>query len=110
MRELADHVERLERKVAKQRRRLDRISADTSRDARAKAKLKPGDFRKERREHDDAGAAAVLASAEREAAEIRRAARRDRERFREELMGLLTRLAPLASEGLADDDDDFEDE
>ena len=107
VRELADQVERLERKLAKQRRRLDRLSVETARDARPKgAKLKPGDFRRVRREQDEAGAAALLADAEREAAEIRRAARRERERFRNELVGLLSRLAPLASEGTVDDDED----
>ena len=73
--ELVERVERLERKVAKQRRRIDRIS-DT-----------PG-----------------TGDAERDADDIRRAARRDREVFRAELEGLLRRLAPLVDD---DDDDDL---
>ena len=60
----------------------------------------------------DLDAAAVIAAAEREAAEIRRAARRERQQFRTELVALLSRLAPLAepSVGADDDDDDDEDE
>jgi hypothetical protein len=74
--ELLDRIERLERKVAKQRRRLDRI----------------------------AGAPASV-DADREAADIRRAARRDREQFRTELEGLLRRLAPLVDDTEDDEDD-----
>ena len=72
--ELVDRIERLERKVAKQRRRLDRISDTPA----------PGD-------------------AERDADDIRRVARDAiREVFRAELEGLLRRLAPLVDDD--DDD------
>jgi predicted nucleic acid-binding Zn-ribbon protein len=81
---LAEQVDRLERKLSKRLRKLDGIAHG---------------------EHEpvsddpavlDDHAAAILATAEREAAEIRRAARRDRDRFREELVELLGRLAPEA--------------
>jgi hypothetical protein len=75
----------LERKLSKRLRKLDGKHADEPVDDGA----------------IDEHAAAVLARAEREAAEIRRAARRDRDRFREELVDLLSRLAP---EPASDDD------
>ena len=102
LRDLADQVDRLERKLTKQRRRLDR----SSRTGRATAKSKPT-----KTKVPDASAvspAEVVAAAEREAAEIRRAARRDRERFREELVTLLSRLAPDEDDDLDDLDDDYE--
>ena len=73
--ELLDRIERLERKVAKQRRRLDRIAG-----------------------------APASADADRDA-EARSAARRDREQFRTELEGLLRRLAPLVDDTEDDEDD-----
>ena len=51
----------------------------------------------------DGSAAEILAAAEREAIEVRRAAREDRDRFREELVGLLGRLEPAADEARDDD-------
>jgi uncharacterized coiled-coil protein SlyX len=71
-----DRIERLERKVAKQRRRLDRVSASP-----------------------------VTGDAEHDADEIRRAARRERDQFRAELAGLLDRLAPVDDDDDLDDDE-----
>ncbi|MDQ1511121.1 MAG: hypothetical protein QOG50_2965, partial [Actinomycetota bacterium] len=90
---LADQVDRLERKLTKQRRKLDgithgdRAAPETKRDE--KRDRRPGAVPA----LDDA-TAEILAAAEREATEIRRAARQDRDRFREELVGLLHRLEP----------------
>jgi hypothetical protein len=77
---LADKVAKLERKLDKQRRRLDRIT--------------------EGRQESEPDAIPEPSAAERKASEIRRAVRRDRERFRDELVELLNRLTPL------DEDDD----
>jgi chromosome segregation ATPase len=93
LRNLGDQVGRLERKLAKQRRRLDRLTGKGN----TSAKYSRGnDARRPARA--EATAHDVLASAEREAAEIRRAARQDRDRFRAELVGLLSRFAPLEDE------------
>jgi chromosome segregation ATPase len=85
---LADQVDRIERKLTKQRRKLDEITHGVPPNAPEKKRNgKQGDGK--------SGAAEdILAAAEHEAAEIRRAARQDRDRFREELVGLLSRLAP----------------
>jgi len=95
VRGLADQVGRLERKLAKQRRRIDRLTG--KRDAPAEY---PRAKKARRATWTEGAAEDVLASAEREAAEIRRVARQDRDRFRAELVGLLSRFAPL------DEDDD----
>jgi hypothetical protein len=73
---LGDQVARMERKLSKQIRKL--------------AKRAPVD---------------TAPAAEREAMEVRRTARADRERFREELIGLLSRLDPPAA--AADENDDY---
>jgi chromosome segregation ATPase len=86
---LADQVDRLERKLTKQRRKLDEI---THADGPARSGKKR-DAKRSAVESVDENAAEILAAAEREATEIRRAARQDRDRFREELVGLLSRLA-----------------
>jgi hypothetical protein len=86
--QLADHVDRLERKLSKQRRKLDEISSGKLGSAPARKRdAQPGSG-------VTPEAMEIVAAAERDAAEIRRAARQDRERFREELVGLLSRLAP----------------
>ncbi len=90
LRDLAEKVGRLERKLAKQRRRLDRLTGKRN----TAAKHSPASDRRHAT-RTEAGAKDLLASAEREAAEIRRAARQDRDRFRAELVGLLSRFAPL---------------
>ena len=92
---LAEQVDRLERKLSKQLRKLAETTHDTGRDT----EHNPGNGVVTPQNEN---AAAIVASAEREAMEIRRAARRDRDRFREELVGLLSRLAPTA-----DDDNDY---
>jgi chromosome segregation ATPase len=97
--DLADRVSRLERKIAKQRRRLDRLTGKRGTPA---GLPRSGDAR--RTPSYDAASHDLLASAERDAAEIRRAARRDREQFRAELVGLLSRFAPVD-----DEYDEFED-
>jgi len=136
---IIQRIERLERKLAKQRRRLDRISKEPRPEENANASAPKGrpasagavdeltrlvtiagatepapSVATARPGTGDADldAAAVIAAAEREAAEIRRAARRERQQFRTELVALLSRLAPLAepSVGADDDDDDDEDE
>ena len=84
---LADQVDRLERKLAKQRRRLDRIAQPTrptsapapTTGSSGQARSRPTPKRLDSTSAGDA--AEVIASAEREAAEIRRAARRDREQL-----------------------------
>jgi hypothetical protein len=89
LRSLAERVGRLERKVAKQRRRLERLTGKRgANDARPK-------HAEHRRTNGNGAVPDVIAAAEREASEIRRAARRDRERFRAELVTLLSRFAPL---------------
>jgi predicted nucleic acid-binding Zn-ribbon protein len=113
LRNLVVQVERLERKVAKQRRRLDRL-ARTGRGgaetvdvaARLKAARPAANHAPTARPAvlGSRATADVIASAELEAAEIRRAARRDRDRFRAELASLLDRLAP-ADDDYEDDDD-----
>ncbi|MGO9873027.1 MAG: hypothetical protein ACLPVY_04435 [Acidimicrobiia bacterium] len=121
-------IERLERKLAKQRRRLDRIS-DTNRpvpEAGAAPGPPPNTARPsaidELAQHlarpepgaaeqlsatsiHDSSAAEVIASARREAEAIRQAARNDREQFRAELIALLSRLAPLSDETEIVDDE-----
>ena len=78
---------RLERKVTKQRKRLDRLTGRGDHgDKPAKARRIP---------RAESGALDLITAAEREAAEIRRAARREREVFRAELVGLLSRFAPV---------------
>jgi len=84
---LADQVDRLERKLTKQRRKLDEITHGDREVPEKKRDEKP-------RAGKSGAADDILAAAEREAADIRRAARQDRDRFREELVGLLSRLAP----------------
>ncbi len=121
-------IERLERKLAKQRRRLDRISGTNGPvpDAGGAPAPRPNTARQhaidELAQHlarpepataeqppalsiHDSSAAEVLASAQREAEAIRRAARDDREQFRAELIALLSRLAPLSDEPEVDDDE-----
>ena len=96
---LADQVERLERKLSKQFRKLDKIThGDGAPAAQTKRERKAGATATL-----DATAAEILATAEREAMEVRRAAREDRDRFREELVGLLSRLEPPADETDTDD-------
>jgi len=99
LRSLADQVGRLERKVAKQRKRLDRLTGRG--DGHGKA-AKSGSARRSPRA--DSNALDLISAAEREAAEIRRAARHEREVFRAELVGLLSRFAPVD-----DDLDGFQD-
>jgi len=99
LRSLADQVGRLERKVAKQRKRLDRLTGRG--DGHGKA-AKSGSARRSPRA--ESNALDLISAAEREAAEIRRAARHEREVFRAELVGLLSRFAPVD-----DDLDEFED-
>ncbi len=97
---LADDVERLERKLSKQRRKLDEITnGEITNGGREPGSAKKRGARPKAVVSLDENAANIVEAAEREATEIRRAARRDRDRFREELVGLLNRLAP-------DDDDD----
>ena len=100
---LVEQVAKLERKLAKQRRRLDRIVQGQGVPA-APAAAGPAATRQTAVPVPSSTAADILASAEREAIEIRRAARRDRERFRDELVGLLNRLAPLEDDDEDDDD------
>jgi F0F1-type ATP synthase membrane subunit b/b' len=90
LRSLGEQVGRLERKVAKQRRRLDRLTGKRS------GKTPPPKTADSRRA--SASARDVITSAEQEAAEIRQSARRDRERFQAELVGLLSRFASLDDE------------
>ena len=93
LRSLADQVGGLERKVAKQRKRLDRLTGRGDHGGKA-AMGRPG----RRGPHRESTALDLIGAAEREAAEIRRAARREREDFRAELVGLLSRFAPVEDE------------
>lgn len=89
LRALTDRVGRLERKVAKQRRRLDRLTG------RGDPSGKTAKGRGGRLPRGGSRANDVVTAAEREAAEIRRAAQRERDAFRAELVGLLSRFAPV---------------
>ena len=107
---LVEQVAKLERKLAKQRKRLDRIVRTRSMPGSAAgteaARAPTGTARPAAVAVGGPSAADVIASAEREATEIRRAARRDRARFRDELVDLLTRLAPMVEDDDLDDDID----
>jgi hypothetical protein len=130
-------IERLERKLAKQRRRLDRMSRSERRgvaEAEAEAAADRPKSSKASAVEElarlvtiarpdtpqlrplasvstvDPNAAAVIASAEREAEEIRRAAHLERELFRSELVALLGRLTPIAPDSEVTDDEDDDDE
>ena len=87
LRGLAEQVGKLERKLAKQRRRLDRLTGKRNEKT---ARPKTADSRRA-----SASARDVISSAEQDAAEIRAEARRDREAFQAELIGLLSRFASL---------------
>ena len=98
---LVDQVAKLERKLAKQRRRLDRIAGDPlvpGPEATKRPKPKAETPDTSAAEIPSPSAAEIIASAEQEAIEIRRAARQDREQFRDELVGLLTRLVPIVDD------------
>src|SRR5439155_4358348 len=99
LRSLADQAGRPERKVAKQRKRLDRL---TGRGDHGNKSAKSGSGRRVPRA--ESSALDLITAAEREAAEIRRAARREREIFRAELVGLLSRFAPVDDDLDRDDD------
>jgi DNA repair exonuclease SbcCD ATPase subunit len=99
LRSFADQVGGLERQVAKQRKRLDRLTGRGDHGGKA---AKGGAGR--RNPKRESTAVDLIGAAEREAAEIRRAARREREDFRAELVGLLSRFAPVE-----DEVDEFED-
>ena len=92
LRGLAEQVGKLERKLAKQRRRLDRLTGKRNEKT---ARPKTADSRRA-----SASARDVISSAEQDAAQIRAEAHRDREAFQAELIALLSRFASL------EDDDD----
>jgi len=125
--DIVARIDRLERKLAKQRRRLDRISRtgspiadvdaptprsntvgrDTVEQLTQLVSLPHPDTAQQPggTTPHDANPAEVLAAAERDAAAIRQAARDDREQFRAELISLLRRLAPLPDEPNVDNDE-----
>jgi len=123
--DIVTRIDRLERKLAKQRRRLDRISRTSSRGGDAIAAPRSNTATQSTVEqlarlvalpHPDpaeqpdrtatleVSAADMIAAAERDAEAIRQAARDDREQFRAELITLLRRLAPLPDETNVDDE------
>jgi hypothetical protein len=125
--DIVARIDRLERKLAKQRRRLDSIApaghqtvdADNAPVPRpntieasaveqlARLVAMPDRDVSEQRSPTaaaDSNAADVIAAAERDAEAIRQAARDDRQQFRAELITLLSRLAPLPDETTVDDE------
>jgi uncharacterized coiled-coil DUF342 family protein len=123
--DIVARVDRLERKLAKQRRRLDRISRTGAQDGDADVPAPGKPVGRSTVEQlarlmalphpdsaeqphvpaiHDSSTADVIAAAERDAEAIRQAARDDREQFRAELITLLRRLAPLPDETNIDDE------